>query len=68
LAAEDIDRYLELIEEPRRSTLETVRRRILEVVERKSRGYPCRFPFLSPMVLGSIRGAHLSQPESAAVD
>lgn len=32
MTAEDIDRYLEAIEEPKRGTLEEVRRRILEVV------------------------------------
>ena len=32
MAAEDIDRYLEGVEEPKRSTLEEMRRRILEVV------------------------------------
>jgi uncharacterized protein YdhG (YjbR/CyaY superfamily) len=32
LAAEDIDKYLDRIEEPKRTTLETLRRTILEVV------------------------------------
>jgi uncharacterized protein YdhG (YjbR/CyaY superfamily) len=32
MAAEEIDRYLEALEEPKRGTLEEMRRRILEVI------------------------------------
>jgi uncharacterized protein YdhG (YjbR/CyaY superfamily) len=44
LAAKDIDKFLASVEEPKRSTLEEVRRRILEIVPNAEQGIKYNMP------------------------
>ena len=44
MTTEDVDRYLADLEEPKRSTLEEMRRRILEVIPHAEQGLSYRVP------------------------
>jgi uncharacterized protein YdhG (YjbR/CyaY superfamily) len=44
VATEELDRYLEALEEPKRGTLEALRRSILEVVPEAEQGISCGMP------------------------
>lgn len=44
MAAQDIDKFLASVEEPKRSTLEEVRRRILEIVPNAEQGIKYNMP------------------------